>query len=40
MEVSDSGSVTDANEVQSWKAAIPMEATELGIVTEAKAEHP
>ena len=40
MEVTDEGIVTEARELQPWKALPPMEVTDEGIVTEARELQP
>jgi hypothetical protein len=40
MEVTEEGMLTEAREVQSWKACCPMEVTEEGMVTEASLVQP
>lgn len=40
MDVTDTGIVTDVRAVQPEKACVPIEATELPIVTDVKFEQP
>ena len=40
MEVTDEGIVTEARELQLWKACCPMEFTDEGIDTEARELQP